>query len=130
MSAHDITGFLRSAYRPFAYCVPSKKTEYCVPKKRGDVTLIKWFGSFHLHGGNCCQSLQVTYYRCVTLNSLFILKYLHLYFHCFNILYRTNEVHSSILNTDLGLDFRTPHTLTSSNDVHHSVNLSNTKFIP
>jgi len=26
----------------------------------------------------------------------FILKYLHLYFHCFNIFYRTNEVHSSM----------------------------------
>ena len=24
MSAHDITGRLRTAYRPFAYCVPSK----------------------------------------------------------------------------------------------------------
>ena len=24
MSAYDITEFLRTAYRPFAYCVPSK----------------------------------------------------------------------------------------------------------
>jgi len=24
MSAYDITGFLRTAYQPFAYCVPSK----------------------------------------------------------------------------------------------------------
>ena len=29
MSAYDITGFLRTEYRPIAYCVPSEKTEYC-----------------------------------------------------------------------------------------------------
>ena len=28
-------------------------------------------------------------------------KYLHLYFHCFNILYRTNEVHSSMNTVSL-----------------------------
>jgi len=38
MSAYDITEFLRTAYQPFAYCVPSKKPEYCVPKG-GGVTL-------------------------------------------------------------------------------------------
>ena len=38
MSAYDITEFLRTAYQPFAYCVPSKKTEYCV-SKGGGVTL-------------------------------------------------------------------------------------------
>jgi len=32
MSACDITEFRRTAYRPFAYCVPSKKTEICVSK--------------------------------------------------------------------------------------------------
>ena len=34
MSAYDILGFLRTAYRPFAHCVPSKRPhpEYCVPK--------------------------------------------------------------------------------------------------
>jgi len=31
----------------------------------------------------------------------FILEYLHLYFHCFNILYRTNEVHSSMNTVSL-----------------------------
>jgi len=38
MSAYDITGFLRTAYRPFAYCVPSKRllnTAY----QKGGVTL-------------------------------------------------------------------------------------------
>jgi len=30
-----------------------------------------------------------------------IYKYLHLYFHCFNILYRTNEVHSSMNTVSL-----------------------------
>jgi len=39
-SADNITGFLRTAYRSFAYCVPSKPPpQYCVPKGRG-VTLI------------------------------------------------------------------------------------------
>ena len=41
MSAYDITGFLRTAYRPFAYCVPPKhplNTAY----QKGDVTLMKW----------------------------------------------------------------------------------------
>jgi len=35
MSAYDIIGFLRTAYRPFAHCIPSKRPpppEYCVPK--------------------------------------------------------------------------------------------------
>ena len=32
MCAYDITGFLRTAYWPFPYCVPSKIHEYCVPK--------------------------------------------------------------------------------------------------
>jgi len=39
MSAYDITGFLRTAYRPFAYCVPSKlpmNTAY----QKGGVTLL------------------------------------------------------------------------------------------
>ena len=39
MSAYDITEFLRTAYRPFAYCEPSKfplNTAY----QRGGVTLI------------------------------------------------------------------------------------------
>jgi len=39
MSAYDITGFLRIAYRPLAYCVPSKhllNTAYL----KGGVTLI------------------------------------------------------------------------------------------
>ena len=42
MSAYDITGFLRTAYRPFAYCVPSKhhlNTAY----QKGGVTLIDVF---------------------------------------------------------------------------------------
>jgi len=39
MSVYFITGFLRTAYRPFANCVPSKPPpEYCVPKG-GGVTL-------------------------------------------------------------------------------------------
>ena len=41
MSAYDITEFLRTAYRPFAYCVPSKSplnTAY----QKGGVTLISY----------------------------------------------------------------------------------------
>jgi len=34
MSAYDITEFLRTAYQPFAYCVPSKKT-WILRTKRG-----------------------------------------------------------------------------------------------
>jgi len=30
-----------------------------------------------------------------------IVLYVHLYFHCFNILYRTNEVHSSMNTVSL-----------------------------
>jgi len=37
MSAYDITGFLRTAYRPFAYCVPSK---HPLRTKIGGVTLM------------------------------------------------------------------------------------------
>jgi len=40
MSAYDITKFMRTAYGPFANCVPSKPpSEYCV-QKEGGVTLI------------------------------------------------------------------------------------------
>jgi len=39
VSAYDITGILRTANRPFAYCVPSNPpSEYCIPKG-GGVTL-------------------------------------------------------------------------------------------
>jgi len=38
MSAYDIREFLRTAYQPFAYCVPSKKT-LILRTKRGGVTL-------------------------------------------------------------------------------------------
>ena len=39
MSAYDITEFMRTSYRPFAYCVPLTPIppEYCVTK--GGVTL-------------------------------------------------------------------------------------------
>jgi len=39
MSAYDITGFLRTAYRPFAYCVPSKHPLNTAYQKGGGVTL-------------------------------------------------------------------------------------------
>jgi len=35
ISAYDITEFLRTAYRPFAYCVPYNPPDYCVPKGGG-----------------------------------------------------------------------------------------------
>jgi len=52
-----------------------------------------------------CNSTKVNKYFVGILNSWIALstkytklnvQYLHLYFHCFNILYRTNEVHSSM----------------------------------
>ena len=39
MSAYDITEFLRTAYRPYAYRL--NPPEYCVPKWGGGVTLIR-----------------------------------------------------------------------------------------
>jgi len=39
MSAYDITEFLRTAYRPFAYCVPSKSPLNTAYQKGGGVTL-------------------------------------------------------------------------------------------
>jgi len=39
MSAYDITEFLRTAYQPFAYCVPSK-TPLNTAYQKGGVTLI------------------------------------------------------------------------------------------
>ena len=38
MSAYDITGFLRTAYRLYVFCLPSKPPEHCVPNS--GVTLI------------------------------------------------------------------------------------------
>ena len=40
MSAYDITGFLRTAYRPFAYCVPSKHPLNTAYQRDGGVTLL------------------------------------------------------------------------------------------
>jgi len=40
MSAYDITEFLRTAYRPFAYYVPSKFPLNTAYRKGGGVTLI------------------------------------------------------------------------------------------
>ena len=39
MSAYDITEFLRTAYRPFAYCVPCKSLLNTAYQKGGGVTL-------------------------------------------------------------------------------------------
>ena len=40
MSAYDITRFLRTAYRPFAYCVPPKHPLNTAYQRGGGVTLI------------------------------------------------------------------------------------------
>ena len=40
MSAYDITEFLRTAYRPFAYCVPFKPPLNTAYQKGRGVTLI------------------------------------------------------------------------------------------
>ena len=39
MSAYDITEFLRTAYRPFAYCVPSKSPLNTAYQKGGVILL-------------------------------------------------------------------------------------------
>jgi len=44
MSAYDITEFLRTAYRPFAYCVPSKSPLNTAYQRGGGVTLLNVVG--------------------------------------------------------------------------------------
>jgi len=46
MSAYDITEFLRTAYQPFAYCVPSNPPPLNTAYQKGGVTLIA--GSFNI----------------------------------------------------------------------------------
>ena len=50
MSAYNITGFLRTAYRPIAFCVPSK-TPLNTAYQKGGGTLI-YVSSSHLILGN------------------------------------------------------------------------------
>ena len=57
MSAYDITRFLRTAYRPVVYCVPSK-TSLIPVQKCGGFTLI-----IYLEGGFLeleCQSVDLS----------------------------------------------------------------------
>ena len=77
MSAYDITEFLRTAYRPFAYCVPFKSplnTAY----QKGSVTLsvlchemFTWSSKCYARGGVIFCLFQVYWACTATFGSFF-----------------------------------------------------------
>ena len=91
MIAYDITDFLRSAYLPFAYCVPSKAPEYCVPN--GGVTLTngvsivgkqspKFSSVSSQHFNGCISLIQLLTYFAICFSAMFFSFFLAINCHC------------------------------------------------